>query len=77
MGLKHNNIMVKYHPKLMLHYWSHHEKQVIIDQCVMFMGGLDLCFGRYETVNYPLKDPTYYYQIEKLNEDMIIKHLKI
>ncbi len=42
----------------MLHYWSHHEKQVIIDQCVMFMGGLDLCFGRYETTNYPLKDPS-------------------
>lgn len=64
MSLKHSNIMVKYHPKLMLHYWSHHEKQVIIDQCIMFMGGLDLCFGRYETTNYPLKDPTYYYNKE-------------
>lgn len=45
LSMKDNNIMVKYHPKLLLSYWSHHEKQVIIDQCVMFMGGLDLCFG--------------------------------
>ena len=21
------------------------------------MGGLDLCYGRYETLNYPLKEP--------------------
>jgi phospholipase D1/2 len=28
--------------------WSHHEKCVIIDQSVAFMGGIDLCFGRWD-----------------------------
>lgn len=26
--------------------WSHHEKMVIIDQKIGFMGGLDICYGR-------------------------------
>lgn len=25
------------------------------------MGGIDLCFGRFETHNYPLKDLPYFY----------------
>lgn len=29
--------------------WSHHEKMVVIDQSVGFMGGLDICFGRMDT----------------------------
>jgi phospholipase D1/2 len=28
--------------------WSHHDKCVIIDQSVAFMGGIDLCFGRWD-----------------------------
>ncbi|CAF3855329.1 unnamed protein product [Rotaria magnacalcarata] len=28
--------------------WSHHEKTVIIDQKVAFVGGIDLCFGRWD-----------------------------
>jgi len=28
--------------------WSHHEKLVIIDQKVAFVGGIDLCFGRWD-----------------------------
>ena len=28
--------------------WSHHEKCVLIDQTVAFMGGIDLCFGRWD-----------------------------
>lgn len=26
--------------------WSHHEKMVIVDNFVGFMGGIDLCYGR-------------------------------
>jgi phospholipase D1/2 len=26
--------------------WSHHEKLVIVDQSVAFLGGIDLCYGR-------------------------------
>ena len=30
-------------------FWSHHEKLVLIDNEIAFMGGLDLCFGRWDT----------------------------
>ena len=30
---------------------------VIIDDKYVFLGGLDLCFGRYEYKGYPLKEP--------------------
>lgn len=37
--------------------WSRHEKSVIIDRKVAFMGGLDLCFGRWDTNQHQLFDP--------------------
>ena len=36
--------------------FSHHEKVVIIDYEVAYLGGIDLCFGRYDTCNYCLTD---------------------
>lgn len=36
--------------------WSHHEKIVCIDQQVAFIGGLDLCFGRWDKASHPLFD---------------------
>ena len=44
----HKNINVIRHPRYYVHLWSHHEKMVIIDSETLFMGGLDLCYGRYE-----------------------------
>jgi len=29
--------------------WSHHEKCVVIDQRLAFLGGIDLCYGRWDT----------------------------
>jgi len=29
--------------------YSHHEKTVIIDQKIAFIGGIDLCWGRWDT----------------------------
>ena len=29
-------------------YWSHHEKCVVIDQGFAFVGGIDVCWGRYD-----------------------------
>lgn len=29
-------------------YWAHHEKLCLVDSHVAFMGGLDLCYGRWE-----------------------------
>jgi len=52
----HENITVLRHPDhglfsegKMILLWSHHEKVVCIDQKVAFIGGIDLCLGRYDT----------------------------
>ncbi|KAJ9495281.1 hypothetical protein H2202_009309 [Exophiala xenobiotica] len=37
-------------------YWAHHEKLCIIDRDVAFMGGLDLCFGRWDTNQHAIAD---------------------
>lgn len=37
-------------------YWAHHEKLCIIDGKMAFMGGLDLCFGRWDTNSHPIAD---------------------
>ena len=36
--------------------WSHHEKMVIIDSSQAFLGGLDLCFGRWDNSHHCLTD---------------------
>ena len=63
----HENIKVTRHPKgTSSILWSHHEKLVIIDQKIAFVGGLDLCWGRYDTNKHPIveeenKSHKYYY----------------
>ncbi|CRK25957.1 hypothetical protein BN1723_003311, partial [Verticillium longisporum] len=37
-------------------FWAHHEKLCLIDRKVAFMGGLDLCFGRWDTNSHPIAD---------------------
>ena len=37
-------------------YWAHHEKLCIIDGSKAFMGGLDLCYGRWDTHQHPIAD---------------------
>lgn len=37
-------------------YWSHHDKAMIIDDRVVFWGGLDSCFGRWDYNAHPLAD---------------------
>ena len=37
-------------------YWAHHEKLCLIDGKIAFMGGLDLCYGRWDTNQHPLSD---------------------
>jgi phosphatidylserine/phosphatidylglycerophosphate/cardiolipin synthase-like enzyme len=36
--------------------WSHHEKVVVVDNEYAAIGGLDLCFGRWDTHSHPLAD---------------------
>ena len=45
------NIKVVRHPRntaTTLTFWSHHEKCVVIDQSAAFVGGIDLCLGRWD-----------------------------
>ena len=53
----HPNIRVLRHPggrtKV---YWTHHQKTVVIDQRYAYLGGIDLCFGRWDTSEHSLKD---------------------
>ncbi|OAA68280.1 phospholipase [Niveomyces insectorum RCEF 264] len=37
-------------------YWAHHEKYLVIDYATAFVGGLDLCFGRWDTPTHALAD---------------------
>ncbi|KAH9891450.1 phospholipase D/nuclease [Xylariomycetidae sp. FL2044] len=37
-------------------YWAHHEKLCVVDRQIVFMGGLDMCFGRYDTNSHPIAD---------------------
>lgn len=58
--LVHPNIRVLRDPIFQIQslgFWSHHEKIVCIDQSLAFVGGLDLCFGRYDHSGHPLSDP--------------------
>ncbi|CAI4213055.1 unnamed protein product [Parascedosporium putredinis] len=40
----------------MTFYWAHHEKFIIVDYELAFIGGLDLCFGRWDLQQHPLAD---------------------
>ncbi|KAJ3563394.1 hypothetical protein NP233_g8968 [Leucocoprinus birnbaumii] len=55
----HPNIMVQRSPSHFqtgTFYWAHHEKLCVIDQAIAFMGGIDLCFGRWDTPQHVLAD---------------------
>eukprot|EP01102_Stenamoeba_stenopodia_P021894 TRINITY_DN8940_c0_g1_i2.p1 TRINITY_DN8940_c0_g1~~TRINITY_DN8940_c0_g1_i2.p1 ORF type:complete len:587 (+),score=110.04 TRINITY_DN8940_c0_g1_i2:45-1805(+) len=51
-----NNIKVIRHPVAFPVKWSHHQKTVVIDQKLAFVGGLDLCYGRYDDEKHELID---------------------
>lgn len=55
----HPNIKVMRHPDHVsstVYLWAHHEKLVIIDQSVAFMGGIDLAYGRWDDNEHRLTD---------------------
>eukprot|EP00811_Abedinium_folium_P031271 NODE_5077_length_1811_cov_1.978029.p1 GENE.NODE_5077_length_1811_cov_1.978029~~NODE_5077_length_1811_cov_1.978029.p1 ORF type:complete len:529 (+),score=96.22 NODE_5077_length_1811_cov_1.978029:22-1608(+) len=57
---RHNNIHVVRHPNTvgLFFGWSHHEKVCLVDEKIGFVGGIDLCIGRYETKEHRLADDT-------------------
>ncbi|PHH82313.1 hypothetical protein CDD83_3303 [Cordyceps sp. RAO-2017] len=60
----HGNVRIVRHPDHnvfenaadMTMYWAHHEKFIVIDYAMAFIGGLDLCFGRWDARQHPLSD---------------------
>jgi phospholipase D1/2 len=60
----HGNIHVLRHPDHnvfenasdMTFYWAHHEKFVIVDYELAFIGGLDICYGRWDVRQHLLAD---------------------
>lgn len=59
LTMLHPNIMVQRSPSHFQTgtlYWAHHEKLCVIDSTIAFMGGLDLCFGRWDTPQHVLVD---------------------
>ncbi|XP_053566112.1 phospholipase D1 [Bombina bombina] len=55
----HPNIKVMRHPDHMsssVYLWAHHEKLVVIDQSVAFVGGIDLAYGRWDDDEHRLTD---------------------
>ncbi|KAN0063012.1 Phospholipase D1 [Thecaphora frezii] len=59
----HHNIFVQRSPSHFqtgTFYWAHHEKLCVIDETIAFMGGLDLCFGRWDTPAHTLIDDAYH-----------------
>ncbi|XP_030893562.1 phospholipase D1 isoform X4 [Leptonychotes weddellii] len=57
--LLHPNIKVMRHPDHVsssVYLWAHHEKLVVIDQSVAFVGGIDLAYGRWDDHEHRLTD---------------------
>jgi phospholipase D1/2 len=47
-----------------VYYFSHHEKLCVVDNRAAAMGGLDACYGRWDTRDHPLADvhPTEFFK---------------
>jgi phospholipase D1/2 len=55
----HPNIFVQRSPNQFRQntfFWAHHEKVCIVDHTLAFVGGIDLCFGRWDTPQHTLID---------------------
>lgn len=70
----HPNILVQRSPnqfKKNQFFYAHHEKICIVDHDIAFLGGIDLCFGRWDTPQHTLTDdrPTGYEQDGEVPKD--------
>lgn len=55
----HPNVFVQRSPNQIRQatfFWAHHEKILVVDHMVAFLGGIDLCFGRWDTPQHSLVD---------------------
>lgn len=59
LSLNQENIHVIRSPNQLLqntYFWAHHEKICVVDYNVAFLGGIDLCYGRYDTPDHVISD---------------------
>lgn len=55
----HPNIFVQRSPNQIRQttfFWAHHEKICVVDHTIAFCGGVDLCFGRWDTPQHSVVD---------------------
>ena len=55
----HENICIQRSPNQFRQnqfFWAHHEKLVVVDNMMAFVGGIDLCFGRWDDPGHSLVD---------------------
>lgn len=55
----HTNIFVQRSPNQIRQntfFWAHHEKICVVDHTIAFVGGIDLCFGRWDTPEHSVVD---------------------
>lgn len=55
----HPNVFVQRSPNQIRQntfFWAHHEKICIVDHVIAFVGGIDLCFGRWDTPQHSVVD---------------------
>ncbi|ODV83500.1 hypothetical protein CANARDRAFT_177654 [[Candida] arabinofermentans NRRL YB-2248] len=55
----HENVYVLRSPNQLMqnvYFWAHHEKMMVIDHTICFIGGVDLCYGRFDTPDHVLTD---------------------
>ena len=55
----HPNVFVQRSPNQIRQntfFWAHHEKICIVDHMIAFVGGIDLCFGRWDTPQHSVAD---------------------
>lgn len=78
----HPNIFVQRSPnqyKKNQFFFAHHEKVCIIDHYIAFCGGIDLCFGRWDTPQHLLSDdkPTGFEPSEVQNVPRDAEHVQM
>lgn len=59
LALHEDNVHVIRSPNQLLqntYFWAHHEKICVIDHSIAFLGGIDLCYGRYDSSDHALVD---------------------
>lgn len=72
----HENIYVLRSPNQLFQkaalFWAHHEKLCIVDTTIAFCGGIDLCFGRWDTPQHVLiddKEKAFYESNDDISRD--------